>query len=131
MEFPNLPREPTTHELTQLVREMEPAQTLWASFLGFSESLAAELDAPIWAACQEICLKTFEDQKQLRLHHHLFLKNEVRQLRCESSKKLRFKGSNPHHKERLWGKVVAKGNWSGAYYCLPPKYWSVFRHGSV
>ena len=79
----------------------------------------------------EICLRTFEEEKQLRLHAHLYLKSEMQQLRCERAKKLRFFSSDPHLKETLWGRKVAKANWAGAYYCLAPKLGSVFRHGSI
>ena len=46
-----------------------------------------------WACCVEICLKTFEEQKQLRLPLDLVLRNEAQQLRCESAKKLRFRST--------------------------------------
>lgn len=128
---PNLPQDLTTDQLTEHVREMLEAQTLWKAFLAFAEELAAELHAPHWACCLEICLKTFQEQKQLRLHCHLYLKSEVQQLRCESAKKLRFKFTDPHLKDTLWGKKVAKANWAGAYYCLAPKRGSVFRHGTI
>ena len=128
---PNLPQDPATDQLTQHVREMLEAQTLWKAFLAFAEPLAAELHAPFWACCMEICLKTFQEQKQLRLHLHLYLKSEVQQLRCESAKKLRFKCTDPHLKDTLRGKKVAKANWAGAYYCLAPKRGSVFRHGTI
>ena len=123
---PNLPHNPTTDQLTELVREMQETQTLGKAFSAFAEQVAAELHAPSWACCLEICLRTFEDEKKLRLHAHLYLKSEVQQLRCESSRKLRFKFSDPHLKDTLWGKKVARANWAGAYYCLVPKLGSVF-----
>ena len=128
---PNLPPSPTTDHLTQHVKALQAAQTLWKAFSAFGEQLAADLHAPSWACCLEICLRTFEEEKQLRLHAHLFLKSEVQQLRCEDSKKLRFMLSDPHLKETLWGKKVGRANWAGAYYCLAPKLGSVFSHGSI
>ena len=71
--------------------------------LSFCRFLAAELHAPSWACCLEICLRTFEEEKQLRLHAHLYLKNEVQQLRCESPKQLRFMFSDPELKGTWWG----------------------------
>ena len=128
---PNLPLGLTTDQLTEHVRQMQEAVTLWNAFLAFAEGLAAELHAPSWACCLEICLKTFQEQKQLRLHLHLYLKSDVQQLRCEGAKKLRFKFTDPHLKDTLWGKKVAKANWAGAYFCVAPKRGSVFRHGSI
>ena len=128
---PDLPQNLTALELTEHVREKPEAQTLWRDFSKFAEALAADLHAPSWACCLEICLKTFEEQKQVRLHLHLYLKSEVQQLRCESARKLRFKYSDPHMKDTLWGKRVAKANWAGAYYCLAPKRGSVFTHGTI
>ena len=55
----------------------------------------------------------------------------MQQLRCTSAKKLRFKFTDPHMKDTLWGKKVAKANWAGAYYCLAPKRGSVFRYGTI
>ena len=49
---------------------------------------------------------TFEEEKQLRLHAHLYLKSEVQQLRCEIPKKLRLLFSGPHLKDTMWGKEV-------------------------
>ena len=111
---PDLPQDLTTEQLTDHVKEMLEAQTLWKAFLVFAEKLAADLHAPSWACCLEICLKTFQEDKQLRLHLHLYLKSEVQQLRCECAKKLRFKFTDPHLKDTLWGKKVAKANWAGA-----------------
>ena len=85
---PNLPQDLTIDQLTEHVREMQQAQTLWTAFLAFAERLAADLHAPSWACCFEICFRTFEDVKQLRLHAHLFLKSESQPLRCRSRKKL-------------------------------------------
>ena len=118
-------------QLTEYVRESEQAQSVWQTFLTFAEKLAADLHAPSWACCLEICLKTFEEQQQIRVHLHLFLKNEVQQLRCTSARKLRFKCTDPHVRDTLWGKRVARASWAGAYYCLAPKHGSVFRHGTI
>ena len=118
-------------QLTVYVRESEQAQSVWQTFLTFAENLAADLHAPSWASCLEICLKTFEEQQQVRVHLHLFLKSEVQQLRCTCARKLQFKYSDPHVKDTLWGKKVARANWAGAYYCLAPKRGSVFRHGTI
>ena len=82
----NLPPKLTTDQLTELVREMQEAQTLWCAFSAFHAFLAAELHGSSWACCLEISLRTFEEEKQLRLHAHLYLKSEVQQLRCESPK---------------------------------------------
>ena len=68
---PNLPLNPTTDQLTEHVREMQEAQALWKAFTVFAGELVADLHAPSWACCLEICLRTFEDEKQLRSHAHL------------------------------------------------------------
>ena len=118
-------------QLTEYVRESEQAQSVWKTFLSFAEQLASDLHASAWAACLEIGLKTLEEQQQVRVHLHLFLKSEVQQLRCTCARKLRFKYTDPHVKETLWNKRVARANWAGAYYCLAPKRGSVFRHGTI
>ena len=110
---------------------MQEDQTLWEALSAFAEQLGAELHIRSWACCLEICLRTFEEEMQLRLHAHLYLMREAQQLRCESLKILRFMFLDPYLKDTLWGKKVAKGNWAVAYYCLAPRRGSVFRHGSL
>ena len=85
---------------------MQEAQTLWEALSAFAEQLGAELHIRSWACCLEICLRTFEEEMQLRLHAHLYLMSEVQQLRCEIPKKLRFLFSGPHLKDTMWGKEV-------------------------
>ena len=116
-----LPEDVLCQELTMAVREMPEAQGLWAEFLAFAETLAKDLQATSWACCQEICLQTWEEQRQLRLHFHLFMKSDVKQMRCKSRQRLRFQGADPFLKDTMWGKKVFKSNWAGAYYCLAPK----------
>ena len=122
----------TPDQLSEHVRQMAEVQVLWKLFLAFSDKLATDLHVPNWACCLEICLKTYEEKKELRLHAHLFLRSEVQTIRCESARRLHFLYSDPHLKDTLWGKKVAKGaNWAGAYYCLAPKLGSVERYGSI
>ena len=121
----------TTDALTEHVRESPEAKALWKEFKGYAESLEKELHATAWACCLEICLKTWQEQKELRVHLHLYMKSENQQLRCESVRRLRFRYTDPHLRETLWGRKVARANWAGAYYCLSPKRGSVYRHGSL
>ena len=127
----NLGRNLTVVKLTEHVREKPEAQTLRNAFLEFAEALAAQLHAPSLACCLEICLWTFDEQKQLRMHLHWYLQSEVQQLRCESIRTLRFKYSDPHLQDTLWGEKINKANWADAYYCLAPKRGSLFSHGST
>ena len=85
---PNLPQDPTIGQLTEHVSEMQQAQTLWTAFSAFAEQLAADLHAPSWACCFEICLRTFEEEKYVRLHAHLYLRSEVQRLHCTCRRKI-------------------------------------------
>ena len=127
-----LAADPSADQLSEHVRKMADVQLLWRHFLAFTETVAADLHVPNWACCLEICLTTYQEEKELRLHAHLFLRNEVQTIRCESARRLTFLFSEPHLKDTLWGRKVSKGaNWAGAYYCLAPKLGSVCRHGSI
>ena len=103
---PNVPPNPTHAQLTEHVKEMPEAQEqCGASFKAFAELLAADVRA-VYCCCLEICLKTFEEQKELRLHGYLFLKKEISDIRCECARKLRFLDVDPHCRQMLWGKRV-------------------------
>ena len=92
---PNVPPNPTHAQLTEHVKEMPEAQEqCGASFKAFAELLAADVRA-VYCCCLEICLKTFEEQKELRLHGYLFLKKEISDIRCERARKLRFLDVDP------------------------------------
>ena len=118
-------------ELAAHVSAMKESRTLWTAFREFSERLASDLYAPLFACCLELCMHTWQDEKLLRLHGHLFLKSDNGLIRCSNARVLRFLYADPHVKDTLWGRKVAKANWAGAYYCLAPKIGSVFTHGSL
>ena len=122
----------TPDELSEHARQLPEVQQLWKDFGAFVERLCADLHAPNWACCLEICLVTFDQEQRLRIHAHLFMRNEVQQIRCECRRMISYRGTHPHMKDTLWGKKLSKGSsWAGAYYCLAPKVGSVFRNGSV
>ena len=124
------PRDAAPPQLSAHVAAMPEAETLWKAFREFTEQLASELQTPLFACCLELCMKTWEDEKLLRVHSHLFLKREEGLLRCSNARLLRFLYTDPHLKDTLWGRKIAKANWAGAYYCLAPKIGSVFTHSS-
>ena len=80
----------------------------------------------------EICLKTFQEQQELRVHLLVFRRATIE---CVASirdqKQLQFRNTLPHIRDSSWGRKVAKANWAGAYYCLPPKLGSVYSHGTA
>ena len=127
----NLPLDPTPNELSSYVEKTDQARNIWTAFKKHSEHLAKKLHATYWTCCLEICLRTFQEENEVRLHAHLFLKSEGDQIRCEDSRLLLFLFTSPHVKDMLWGKRVSRSNWSGAYYCLAPKLGSIFRDGSI
>ena len=128
---PDLPLNPTTSQLTAYVRALPEAKALWTAFSLYGRDLAVDLHAPAYACCLEICMKTFEQEKVLRLHADVYMRNEVQEIRTENQLRLRFKHADPHLKDILWGKKTARSNWAGAYYCLAPKLGSLYQCGSV
>lgn len=109
---PNVPPNPTNAQLTEHVKQLPEAQILGARFKAFCEHLAGGLHVPVYCCCLEICLKTYVEQKQLRLHGHLFLKSDMQRIRCECSMKLCFLEGSPHAKHMLFGRKVGKSNWA-------------------
>ena len=126
----DLPSPLTDNQLTEHVRELPEAQALWQDSLTFAETLSTLFRAQSWCACLEICLKTFREQQELRVHLHVYLKSDNR-MRCQDQKQLQFQNTLPHIRDSLWGRKVAKANWAGAYYCLAPKLGSVYSHGTA
>ena len=127
---PDLPPNPTTSQLTAYVQALPQAKALWTAFSSHACDLAGDLRAPAYACCLEISLRSFEKEKLLRLHGHLYMRNEVQEIRSENQVRLRFKHCDPHSKDTLWGKKTARSNWAGAYYCLAPKLGSLYQFGS-
>ena len=94
-------------------------------------SLLPNCMLPAYACCLEICVKTFEQEKLLRLHAHVFMRSQVRRIRSGNRVRLRFKDSDPHLMDTLWVKKSSRSNWAGAYYCLAPKLGLLYQCGSV
>ena len=128
---PDLPPNPTTGQLTAYVQALPEAEALWTAFSSYACDLAADLHAPAYACCLEICVKTFEQEKLLRLHAHVFMRSQVRRIRSGNRVRLRFKDSDPHLMDTLWVKKSSRSNWAGAYYCLAPKLGLLYQCGSV
>ena len=125
------PRDATDVEITAHVSAMAETAKLWTAFRDFSQRLKSELDVTYMACCVELCMQTWHDEKVLRLHGHLFLKSGNGLVRCECARMLRFLYADPHVRDTLWGRKVAKANWAGAYYCLAPKIGSLFTHSCM
>ena len=128
---PQLPRRPTPEVLTEYVQGLDGVDQLCSALKDFGKAVAEHLRAQSWACCMELCLRTFEDERVLRLHAHVFLRQESEKMRCEDQRLLRFLGGDPHVVETIWGKRVRRGNWAGAYYCLAPKHGSLFRYAPL
>ena len=128
---PSAPGDMTPDALTEFVKGLPGTQSICDAFHAYAQQVTADLFASVWACSMEICLRTYEEEKVIRLHGHLYMKSEERKIRCNSRSRLMFMTCQPHLQQTLWNKRTARTTWAGAYYCLCPKFGSVFKYATV
>ena len=115
------------------VRESRLAQRLWSEFYQLADQLVRIMRVTHWTACMEICTKTWTEERQVRLHAHLFLKRRDGKMDFKNlGNTLPFHSCFPVVSE--WYKVSSRSSacsWMGAFYCQAPKIGGVFSAGNV
>ena len=114
-------QEPTAlKQLVASLREECHLQELWKDIQLHAHVCLRQSAATQVAVCMEVCPKTWEEEKEVQLHFHAFLKSEGADLRIKQLHPYAFKDVQPHMSASLSG-VSMKGNgrqcWSGFFYC--------------
>ena len=79
-----------------------------------------------WCASFEVCGQTWETEGVLRIHGHAFFKS-LSKLRVWDAERFMWHRGMPHKAQEIMGSVQRNvGGWSGAYYVIAPKCWSLF-----
>ena len=116
----SLPSEQLTVDaLVQRLRHEPTAMTLWGRVVDHGQICKQLSAADDVAVCMEVCPETYELQKALRLHIHLFLKSNGMPLRLKNMSRFEFEGCSTHVSTQIGGLSTTKGrsSWSGFFYC--------------
>ena len=118
-------------ELVCYVRSSSVCLGLWEKFRDFVQGAAESVGAGTYAMCFEICSDTWKEKNVLRLHAHAFLRNDQKPIRIRSGLIFAWMGLIPHRAAMAMGKNVSRSVYSGLYYVLCPKAYSVFQHSTT
>ena len=118
--------------LTHLLREHPRVQALWTSFQNGIKQWVDKLAVDTWAACLEVCLQTYSQKQEVRVHAHLFIRSPSK-IRVQSQRYFLWQGSLPHTNASVMGMTGRKMSSSncGLYYLQCPKRGSLFSVGNV
>ena len=120
----------SNERLTSVVSQDSRVQDKIQTFQRWADVLVHEVGANSWACSVEICLKSLRQKRELRLHSHLFIRNDTMVIRILNKSRLLFQKCMPYVTNRCYGRQMARNAWSGAYYCQCPKLGSVYSAGS-
>ena len=98
-----------------------PFVALWTEFKAHCERLSDLLGAVKHAFSMELCVKTWEQDGEVRVHGHLYLNAERNRMSCARAQLASFKDSRPHksHKVAALNNRACSG-FAGCYYLLAP-----------
>ena len=103
-------QEPTAlKQLVESLREERHLQELWKDIQLHAHLCLRQSAATHVAVCMEVCPKTWEEEKEVQLHFHAFLKSEGADLRIKQLQPYAFKDVTPYMSASLSG-VSMKGN---------------------
>ena len=103
---------------------------LWEEFVAFVDNVTCVHNLKDWAASMEVCMATWEEKSQVRIHLHLCWKSTNR-LQLRSPCSFIFRGAVPHKAATIATlQTRVSGSWCGLYYLLCPKIGKIFSRGS-
>ena len=127
----NLQSSCSEEELVGYVQNYSPlALDLWGKFEDFVKGAADNVGATTYAMCFEICSSTWKEKHVLRLHAHVYLRNEAGKIRVANGLVFAWMGLTPHRSSMALGKNISRSMYAGLYYVLCPNCYSVFQGGS-
>ena len=97
-------QEPTTlKQLVESLREERHLQELWKDIQLHAHVCLRQSAATQVAVCMEVCPKTWEEEKEVQLHFHAFLKSEGPDLRIKQMQPYAFQDVQPYMSASLSG----------------------------
>ena len=123
------PEQLTVAEVTTRLRKDATAIRLWHKVADHGQTCKKLAGASDVAICLELCPETYELQKSLRLHVHMFLRAQTGVLSIRNISFFSFQGLMTHVSSSIGGLASTKNrnDWSGFFYCcLKDKKGTVF-----
>ena len=110
--------------------DLTQTKGLWKEFRAFVDGLVYQFYLVDWAVSLELCMETWEnDRQKIRLHFHFVWKAQQR-IRCRSRRPWVFRGAPPHVQNTVATlQTRVSGSWCGLYYLLCPKIGKLFSYG--
>ena len=120
-------------ELVDELRATDQVKQLWTDFQFVCKTAASYLNDITWTCCFEVCMQTYEKERKLRIHGHLFLRRPNSKIVLRGMEEmLKFHDTTPKPAEHLNKHTrSAAASWQGAFYCQCPKIGSVFSAGTI
>ena len=119
----------TVDSLVVHLRNEPTAIRLWGRVIEHAHRCKTLAAADDVAVCLEVCPETYELEKKIRLHIHLFCKSSVSPLCVRHMNFFSFEGCMAHASGQIGGLATtkARSSWSGFFYCcLKDKKGTVF-----
>ena len=117
-------------KMIRQLSDLRQTKDLWQEFRAFVDGLVLQFYLVDWAVSLELCMETWEkDRQKIRLHFHFVWKANDR-LRCRSRRPWLFRGAPPHVQSTVATlQTRVSGSWCGLYYLLCPKIGKLFSFG--
>ena len=119
----------TVDSLVAYLRTEPTAIRLWGRVIEHGKRCKTLAAADDVAVCLEVCPETYELQKKIRLHVHMFCKSSGPPLCVRHMSFFSFEGCQSHASGQIGGLATTKGrsSWGGFFYCcLKDKKGTVF-----
>ena len=109
----------TVDEVATRLRDDATALALWHRVVDHGQMCRQLCGAADVAVCLEVCPDTYELQRMLRLHVHMFLKTSGEALKLKHANFYDFEGCRTHAATQIGGisSMKAINNWCGFFYC--------------
>ena len=118
--------------VVECVRANEAFAALWNEYRVFCERLVASLGAAHFAFCLELCVDTWQEESEVRVHGHMYVSGDSAKLKMARANLAAFKDCNPHKSHKVAAlSNRACGGFAGCYYILAPKIGSIKSHSNV
>ena len=104
---------------------------LWKDLQTHVGKMQMTLQSDDHAYSLEVCTETLKDKRQVRLHAHAFYKKGSKMYMAHVQQ-AKFKFCKPNKSPTIGGVNAnrASSGFAGMYYCVAPKFGSVFSHGT-
>ena len=119
-----------TEPLCEFLSSHPVVLSLWSHFGEYVSALVSKFGLEAFAYCCEVCTRTLDREKQVRVHFHAWFAIPHRTEQALFSNMLQYRNTAPYFSSASLGKGRGHTKFSGCYYVMAPKIGSVLRTGS-